>query len=306
VKRAPDSDLPGDLANARREVNARLRALLAGQAGVPPRLRRAMAHSLFAGGKRLRPILLLWTYEAVRGARGRAPRTSRSRALDAACALEMLHTYSLIHDDLPAMDDDVLRRGRPTCHVAFDEATAILAGDGLQGLAFTVLGRCLVPAGPLVEMIGTAVGPSGMVGGQQRDLLAEGRRVGAGSIRRIHLQKTAGLIAVALTAGAHLAGAGRGRLAGLQAAGLALGLAFQGADDLLDVTGTTAQLGKTAGKDGAVEKATWVRLEGLAAARQRTARYGRRGERLLQGSLPAGPERERLLQLAGRMWRRER
>jgi geranylgeranyl pyrophosphate synthase len=265
-----------------------------------------MAHSLFASGKRLRPILLLWTYEALRGAGGRPARASRPQALEAACALEMLHTYSLIHDDLPAMDDDVLRRGRPTCHVAFDEATAILAGDGLQALAFTVLGRCLIPAGPLVEMIGTAVGPAGMVGGQQRDLLAEGRPVGAGGIRRIHLQKTACLIAVSLAAGAHLAGAGRARLAGLQAAGLALGLAFQGADDLLDVTGTTDQLGKTAGKDSAVEKATWVRLEGLAAARRRTARYGRRGERMLEESLPAGPARARLLQLAGRMWRRER
>jgi farnesyl diphosphate synthase len=150
------------------------------------------------------------------------------------------------------------------------------------------------------------VGPGGMVGGQQRDLLAEGQRISAGAIRQIHQQKTACLIAAALTAGAHLAGAGRARLAGLQAAGLALGLAFQSADDLLDVTGTTAQLGKTAGKDGVADKATWVRLEGPAAARRRTARYGRRGERLLGASLPAGPAQTRLLGLAGRMWRRER
>ena len=290
----------------RKAVERDLRRLLKGEKGVPVRLKSAMRHSLMGGGKRLRPILALWIWETLAGRRGNRP-SGRGAVMDAACALEMLHTYSLIHDDLPAMDDDDLRRGRPTCHVAFDEATAILAGDGLQALAFCVLARAGGPrAGRLVDLVGRAVGPAGMVGGQQKDLAAEGAPVTAASVRLIHQDKTARLLAASLSCGAMLAGSGPAVLARVEKAGMALGLAFQGADDILDVTSTTAQLGKCAGKDEAAGKATWVRVEGLPAARRRMVRLGRQGVRGLEAALPAGPDRERLLALACMMWNRDR
>jgi len=274
--------------------------------GIPPRLRQAMAHSLFGGGKRLRPALLLWIYEAIGQDRRRRPRVTRAAAGAAACALEMIHTYSLIHDDLPAMDDDVLRRGLPTCHVVFDEATAILAGDGLHALAFGLLARLGEPGLFLTELIARAVGPAGMVGGQQDDIDAEGSPVTAALVHRIHTRKTALLIAAALAGGAWLGGAGRSTVTRIQEAGNYLGLAFQGADDLLDATGSAAQLGKTAGKDAAAGKATWIRVEGLTRARRRTERLGRKGCYLLRNVLPKGPLAERLLALAVLMWRRDR
>jgi geranylgeranyl pyrophosphate synthase len=290
----------------RKSVERNLRLLLNGEKGIPRRLKSAMRHSLMGGGKRLRPILALWAWDAL--ARRRGNRASgRGAIMDAACALEMLHTYSLIHDDLPAMDDDKLRRGRPTCHVAFDEATAILAGDGLQALAFCVLARAGGPmAGRLVDLVGRAVGPAGMVGGQQNDLDAEGVPVTAASVRLIHRDKTGRLLAASLCCGALLAGSGPSDLARIEKAGMALGLAFQGADDILDVTATAAQLGKSTGKDEAAGKATWVRVEGLPAARRRMARHGRRGVNGLESALPVGPARDRLLALAGMMWNRDR
>ena len=298
-----------ELARALRQEARAVERALAGclrqEKGVPPRLRAAMAHSLLGGGKRLRPVLLLWTYDAV--AAKRRPVVGRERALVAAAGLEMIHTYSLIHDDLPAMDDDVLRRGRPTCHVAFDEATAILAGDGLQARGFGLLAAGGGPAGArLVERVAAAVGPGGMVGGQQFDLDAEGQPATAASVRRIHLGKTARLLAAALAAGADLGGGTPRTVAAVEAAGLQLGLAFQGADDLLDVTGTAGELGKSAGKDAAAGKATWVRVEGLEAARRRTTRLGEAGLAGLEAALPAGPARSRLLGLGAMMWRRNR
>jgi geranylgeranyl diphosphate synthase, type II len=302
---AASADLARALKQEQRAVEAALRAVLRDEPGVPPTLRRAMAHSLLGGGKRLRPVLLLWAYDAV--AAKRRPVVGRAAALRAAAGVELLHTYSLIHDDLPAMDDDVLRRGRPTCHVVFGEATAILAGDGLQARGFGVLAAAGGPrAGALVERLAAAVGPAGMVGGQQDDLEAEGRPVTAALVARIHRGKTARLLASALAAGADLGGATPRTVARVEAAGLKLGLAFQGADDLLDVTGTDADLGKTAGKDAAAGKATWIRVEGLAAARRRTERLGRAGVRELGAALPAGPARERLLALGNLMWRRDR
>jgi geranylgeranyl pyrophosphate synthase len=202
---------------------------------------------------------------------------TRDEALQVAAAIEMLHTYSLIHDDLPAMDDDVLRRGRPTCHVAFDEATAILAGDALQAL-----------------------------GGQQEDLDAERRPVTAAAVRSIHAKKSAALIAASLTAGALAAGAGQRFCARIYAAGVDIGLAFQGVDDLLDVTANRDKLGKSPGKDAVAGKATWLRVEGLERARERTERYGRSGQRRLAAALPAGEATERLLALVALMWRRDR
>jgi geranylgeranyl pyrophosphate synthase len=295
-------DVDAALGAERRTVDARLRQLLRARRGVPARLRAAMSHSLCGGGKRLRPILLLWAYDALRTRRA----SRRETALDAACACEMIHTYSLIHDDLPAMDDDVLRRGRPTCHVAFDEATAILAGDGLQALAFEVLAGVPRRGAALVSLLADAAGPAGMVGGQQLDLEAEGRPPDAALIRRIHRDKTARLIAAPLAAGALLAGAPPARRDAVAEAGLMLGLAFQAHDDWLDVVGETAQLGKTAGKDARAGKATWVRLQGVDAARRRAQGYGRRGHDTLAAVLPRGARAERLLSLVRLLWDRAR
>lgn len=299
-------DLDRDLAAERRGVDRALRKLLAAGKGVPPRLRAAMKHSLLAGGKRLRPVLLLWTRDAV-VAGGGEPVVPRETALAAACGLEMIHTYSLIHDDLPAMDDDGLRRGKPTCHVAFDEATAILAGDGLQALGFETLARSGgEAAGRLVARVADAVGPAGMVGGQQYDLESEGQPVSAAVVRRIHTGKTARLLMAAAEAGAVLGGAGDDLCESIAGALLDLGLAFQGADDLLDVTGTAAQLGKTAGKDLVADKATWLRVEGEVKAMNRVRRLGKRGCQRLADCLAPGPESERLQALAWRLWNRDR
>jgi farnesyl diphosphate synthase len=298
------------MAAERRGIERALRNELRACRGVPTRLRRAIAHSLFGGGKRLRPILLLWTWDALGPRAGRGGRrhgaADRAAALRAATAVEMIHTYSLIHDDLPAMDDDVLRRGRPTCHVAFDEATAVLAGDGLQALAFAVLAECGPRAAEMVALAAHAAGPAGMVGGQQLDLDAEGAAVTAAAVRRIHAGKTAAMIGLCLALGGVCRGVGEAAVAALDRAGRDLGLAFQGADDLLDVTASSATLGKTPGKDAASGKATWVRVEGLEAARRRTRRLGRRGRRALADLMPAGPARDRLVGLADYMWQRDR
>jgi len=300
MTRAPDT--LAALRREAREVDRRLRRIMKGQGRVPDRLRAAMSHSLFSGGKRLRPVLLLWTYDALRGRRA----ATRDAALDAACAYELIHTYSLVHDDLPAMDDDDLRRGKPSCHVAFDEATAILAGDGLQAMAFAVLAGVPRYGGALVAALASAAGPAGMVGGQQEDLDAEGRALDAALIRRIHKGKTARLIAAPMAAGARLAGADEDRASRIERAGLQLGMAFQAHDDWLDVEGDSAHLGKTAGKDAAAGKATWVRLEGVQAARRRARDYGRRGLRGLTDCLPGIPPPANLLALARLLWDRDR
>jgi len=298
------ADLQRDLSRERREVDNCLRRLLRAEKGIPTRLRRAMAHSLLAAGKRLRPILVLWVWDAMRPPRV-APPIDRSGTMAIACALEMLHTYSLIHDDLPAMDDDALRRGQPTCHVAFDEATAILAGDGLQALAFSLLARHGGPvAGRLMSVIADAVGPAGMVGGQILDLAAEQSEVGVAAVTRIHTGKTARMLMAAAGAGGIAAGASQARVETLMSAVKDLGLAFQGADDVLDVTASGGDLGKTPGKDVASGKATWVRVEGMTKALQRTQRLGRRGSRLLTEALPPSDARERVLALADLLWQR--
>ncbi len=288
-----------DLSRQQQECERELRRVLRDKRGIPGELRRAMAHSLFGGGKRLRPVLAVWCCDALG--------TDASRhalALKAGAALEMIHTYSLIHDDLPAMDDDVLRRGRPTCHVVYGEGPAILAGDALQALAFEILAGCGAGGARLVTLVADAAGPAGMVGGQQEDLAAEHLPVTGAMVRRIHQRKTAALIAASLEVGAVVAGAPATVQNRLSAAGRQLGLAFQAADDVLDVTATSEQLGKTVGKDREAEKATWVRAEGLAAAQARTRRYGRRGLALLEAALPAGPRTLRLLDLARIMWQR--
>jgi geranylgeranyl diphosphate synthase, type II len=239
-------------------TEAVLKAVLGAWRGVPERLSEAMAYSLFAGGKRFRPALALGAAELVSG--------SDASAMPAACALEMIHTYSLIHDDLPAMDDDDLRRGRPTLHKAFDEATAILAGDALLTMAFDVAaegGNMQV-----VREIARAAGAAGMVGGQQLDMDGATRAIDLEMLRRIHRAKTGALIRVSLRAGALLAGAKEPALIALTNYGEQLGLAFQITDDILDVTGSEAALGKPIGSDADNEKATYPALVGLEEARR--------------------------------------
>lgn len=291
-----------------RLATAALRRELKACRGIPGRLREAMAHSLFGGGKRLRPILVHWTYDALGAGRNRNRRQAVDRQTVACvgAAVEMIHTYSLIHDDLPAMDDDVLRRGRPTCHVAFDEGTAILAGDGLQALAFEILASAGPRAAEMVAAVARAAGPAGMVGGQLRDLAAESHPNTAADVRRIHAEKTAAMIGVSIALAGICQDGDPALVARLDAAGRQLGLAFQGADDLLDTTACSEVLGKTPGKDAASGKATWVGIEGPEAALARTRRHGRRGEKELAAALPPGPLTDRLLTLAAYMWQRDR
>jgi len=288
----------------RKLVEKALRAEMTAAKGMPQRLRQAMAHSLHGGGKRLRPLLTLWTHDALAGG-SRSGASTRPVALRAGAAVEMIHTYSLIHDDLPAMDDDVLRRGRPTCHVAFDEGTAVLAGDGLQALAFAVLADLGPRAADMVALAARAAGPAGMVGGQQRDLDAEGQPVTARMVERIHAEKTAAMLALSMVLGGVCRGESSATIEALADAGHWLGLAFQGADDVLDVTATSETMGKTVGKDDASQKATWVRVEGLERATRRARRHGQRGLEALDRLLPGGESTQRLLDLCAYMWQRE-
>ncbi len=231
----------------------------------PDRLREAMAYSLLAGGKRLRPLLTLLACEAAGG--------NPQAALPAACAVEMIHTYSLIHDDLPAMDDDSLRRGRPTCHVQFGEAVAILAGDALLTLAFEVLARDVHPphvAAACCADLAAAAGATGMVAGQTADFEAEGTGVaGIEQLQAIHLRKTGRLLRSALTMGGRIAGASPEALTSLAQYGDNVGLAFQIADDLLDIVGEQEKMGKGVRKDASLGKLTYPFLLGMQESRKR-------------------------------------
>lgn len=253
----------------RAAIEATLDRLVPRESEPPERLHRAIRWSLFAGGKRFRPSLLLAVGETF-GARTEA-------LLATAGAFELVHTYSLIHDDLPAMDDDDLRRGRPTCHVRFDEATAILAGDALQALAFQAIAEDehvdLTTRALLVAELARAAGtPRGMVAGQAFDLEAEGRVVSEAALERMHRFKTGAMIVAAARAGALIAGVSDDYLAAVTEYGMQLGLLFQITDDLLDVTSTVGDLGKTPGKDLRAGKATYATLYGVSAAHERAAR----------------------------------
>lgn len=224
---------------------------------------KAMRYSLFAGGKRIRPILALAAAEALHA--------GTEHLLPIACALECIHTYSLIHDDLPAMDNDDLRRGKPTCHVVFGEAAAILAGDGLLSFAFELLThpdaqQSIPPADQLrmINLIAHAIGPMGMVGGQSLDLAAEGQAIPFDQLRLIHGYKTGALITASVQAGAIFGKGDEKQFAALSRYGVQIGLAFQIVDDLLDVEGTTEDLGKTAGADAQRNKATYPAFFGVA------------------------------------------
>ncbi len=226
----------------------------------PASIHKAMRHSVFAGGKRLRPVLCMEVGRMVAGA-------FPNKIEELGAALEMLHTYSLIHDDLPALDNDDLRRGRPTCHKVFGEALAILAGDALQTQAYEVLARLECPAEArvrIIEEIARGTGTrDGMIGGQVVDLEAEHTQPTPEMLEYIHRAKTAALITASLVSGGLYAGANNNEVARLRAFGRSIGLAFQIVDDVLDVTQTSEQLGKTAGKDAAAQKVTFPALFGI-------------------------------------------
>ena len=254
------------LSEAVRLADAALEAVLPPASEAPTRLHEAMRYSVFAGGKRLRPALVLAACRAV-GGRDEA-------CAPALAAVEVLHTYTLVHDDLPAMDDDDLRRGRPTCHKAYDEATAILVGDALQTLAFEAVAELGAEA---VKVLAKAAGSRGVVGGQQDDLDAEGAAIDGSPacrarLERIHRGKTAALIRASCALGAIAGGATAAQRSALEAFGEDIGLAFQVADDVLDATADAATLGKTPGKDAAQGKLTYVAVHGLAAARAEAQR----------------------------------
>ena len=258
----------------------------------PGLIHEAMRYSLFAGGKRLRPILAIVT--------GELYDVPEETLLPAACAIEMIHTYSLIHDDLPAMDDDDLRRGMPTSHVRFGEAIAILAGDALLTRAFQTLAELRgVESGRMVRVIGEIAQAAGttqaLIGGQVLDLQSEGKRVTSEELEAIHRAKTGALIRCAVRLGPLLGGAPESELAALTVYGEKIGLAFQIADDLLDETATTEELGKTAGKDLATDKATYTSLYGISEATRLAHEVTATAIEALQ-SLPRTPDR--LAQLA--------
>ena len=252
------------MAARRSDVEAALDAYTVYDDDCPADLRKAIRHSLLAPGKRLRPLLVLMS--------GEACGCATDRLLPAACAVEMVHTYSLIHDDLPAMDDDDLRRGLPTCHAAFGEALAILAGDALLAQAFEVLARDVRPASLAARCcaeLGRAAGASALVGGQADDLGAETRGGGPTELERIHRRKTGAMFLASLRLGGVIAESDDGRLAALDAYGKKLGLAFQIVDDLLDVAGNEGALGKRVGKDSDRGKLTFPGVWGVEESRRR-------------------------------------
>jgi geranylgeranyl diphosphate synthase type II len=269
-----------------------LERLLPAETQVPTSIHKAMRHSVFAGGKRLRPILCM---ESARMIAGSLP----DGVPEVGAALEMLHTYSLIHDDLPALDNDDLRRGRPTCHKAFGEAIAILAGDALQTQAYEVLSRLRCPAEArvrIIEEIARGTGTvDGMIGGQVVDLEAEHKKPELATLEYIHRSKTAALITASVVSGGVYAGAEGAAVTGLRTFGQSIGLAFQIVDDVLDVTQTSEQLGKTAGKDMAAEKATYPALFGIEESIRRADALIEAGCAALDGF---GPRGETLKELA--------
>ncbi len=288
-------DASAVLAAIRDEVDAALDGALPPETAWPATIHRAVRYSLFAGGKRIRPALVIASGEAVGGA--------RADLMPLACAVEMIHTYSLIHDDLPAMDDDDLRRGKPTSHKVFGEAIAILAGDALLTRAFHLLAE--VPDGcdetrlrrrmRAAAILGEACGTSGLIGGQVMDLESEGRSIDAADLERLHRAKTGALLSACVRGGAILGGADDAGLERLTQYASAIGLAFQVVDDVLDATEDAEHLGKTAGKDEAAKKATYVSVHGLEPARRLAASLR---QEALDAVAPLGPRGEVLAAIA--------
>ena len=304
---ADDEDLDAYLRACRAEIEDALETWLPTAPDSPAVAVEAMRYSLVAGGKRLRPTLTLAAADTIAGP---ATADSRSLVLPAACAIEMIHTYSLIHDDLPAMDDDTLRRGRPTAHVVYGEGMAILAGDALLTEAFRVLTRWPRTDDPgvvgrklrVAERMALAAGAAGMVGGQVLDLhaagqistpgtstVADAKRLTAEELRSMHERKTGALIRAAAVAGAIMVGASDAEAGAVDAYARELGLGFQIIDDILDVEGAADQLGKTAGKDAAAGKPTYPSMFGLEESRHMAATSIRQAQAHLETASLAGP-----------------
>ena len=285
------SNLAAYLAERRRAVDEALERYLPAKDAPPAAIHEAMRYSVFAGGKRLRPILVIAGAEAVGG--------KMERVLPTACALELIHTYSLIHDDLPAMDDDDYRRGRLTNHKVFGEAIAILAGDALLTLAFGLLAEHA--SLDVVREVAAAAGTFGMIGGQVVDIQSEGKSVDAETLEYIHRHKTAAHLRASLVVGALLAGAAPAALKAVREAGTHLGLAFQIVDDILDVEGSLEELGKTAGSDRRKKKVTYPEQFGLEASRLKAKSLIEDAKAALQ---PLGPPAEPIKALADFIFQR--
>jgi geranylgeranyl diphosphate synthase type II len=291
-------DLKTYLTTRAAEVDAAMDAFLPKAKERPATIHAAMRYSVFAGGKRLRPVLCLAAAEACGG--------EIPNALAAACAVELMHTYSLVHDDLPAMDDDDLRRGRPTCHKVYGEGMAVLCGDALLTESFAVLARTTPTKrygtrDYIAELADTG-GSRKLIGGQVMDLEGEGQKLTKRDLVRIHEAKTAALLTTSLRLGAMTANATPAKLQALTLFGHALGLAFQVIDDILDVTQSTEMLGKTAGKDQAVEKSTYPAVLGLDASRKEAARLTKAAMDALK---PFGAKAARLREIATHLLKRE-
>jgi geranylgeranyl pyrophosphate synthase len=290
-------DFKGRLEQKTLHANRVIGRLLDSSGDIQPRIGQALRYTLQAPGKRLRAALVLFCCELVAG------KTNRNADI-AAAAIEMVHTYSLIHDDLPAMDDDDFRRGRPSCHKKFDEATAILTGDALLTFAFELLAKKIsdsIMAAQLIASLASAAGGAGMVGGQMADLLAENTRGNPKLLAYIHTNKTAKMFEGACKMGAISGGATKSQLKYLADYGLKIGLGFQIADDILDVTAGTEQLGKTAGKDAAQGKLTYPALIGLEKSRKLAEKLTTEAVTALKSF---GPRAETLRQLAQSMLER--
>ncbi len=289
------------LEHRRRLVEEALSRALPPESDWPATIHRAVRYSLFAGGKRVRPLLTLASAETVGG--------SAEDALPLAVAVEMVHTYSLIHDDLPCMDNDDLRRGKPTSHKVFGEWVAVLAGDALLTRAFHLMAE-VPPSGDAeglrrrmraMAILGEAAGTSGLIGGQVADMESEGRALDHAALERMHRAKTGALISACVRGGAVLGGAGEDDFGRLARYGAAIGLAFQVVDDILDATEDAEQLGKTAGKDHAAAKATYVRVHGMDGARRVAEDLLAQAEAALE---PLGPRADLLRELARKVVRR--
>ncbi|HWX40559.1 MAG TPA: farnesyl diphosphate synthase [Blastocatellia bacterium] len=281
---APELSVTAYMARRAEEVNAWLETLTPSEMVPPQILHRAMRYSLLGTGKRLRPILVLASGEALGG--------SVDELMPAACAIEMIHCYSLIHDDLPAMDNDDLRRGRPTCHKAFGEAIAILAGDALLTRAFEVLASIETEGGEpdyakqvrVIREVAAAAGTvEALIGGQVADIENEKKQVSDATLEYIHRSKTGAMIRASVVVGGIIAGASESQIEKLSEYGARIGLAFQVADDILDVTSTSEQLGKTPGKDQAALKATYPAIHGIPASEARAEQLVEEAIRIISG-----------------------
>jgi geranylgeranyl diphosphate synthase type II len=281
---APELSVTTYMARRAEEVNAWLETLTPSEMVPPQILHRAMRYSLLGTGKRLRPILVLASGEALGG--------SVDELMPAACAIEMIHCYSLIHDDLPAMDNDDLRRGRPTCHKAFGEAIAILAGDALLTRAFEVLASIETEGGEpdyakqvrVIREVAAAAGTvEALIGGQVADIENEKKQVSDATLEYIHRSKTGAMIRASVVVGGIIAGASESQIEKLSDYGARIGLAFQVADDILDVTSTSEQLGKTPGKDQAALKATYPAIHGIPASEARAEQLVKEAIRIISG-----------------------